>query len=332
LTFDSTGNLVDANGGLIQGYTAGIKQTETTIESAAGMGNVNPLVITKSAYVLNDLDTSAISNININPNMTIPPAATTTMTFTGNLDAAQQAGTGPLATNNNGGVLQQFNPAGTVILPTGLTAAGAAGLPQAGTVTYNAADTVLNPVTGEFTQAANLSITANGAQPVVTQGVGLDAVVADDTGTYAWEQQNPPVTPALTSQQTVYDSNGDARTVTILMYQVNDLGAAGVNAAAGPSQTMYAWYAFDTTGGAAVSTANLVGGTGIIEGEGGPVAAQDLWLRRVELESLAMLPVRSNCRIFICLRLIRELRDRLLHLAWLCHRFLLLALKLPKFS
>jgi flagellar hook protein FlgE len=278
LTFDSTGNLVDANGGLIQGYTAAIQQTTTTIESAAGMGNANPLVITKSAFVLNDLDTSAISNININPNMTIPPAATTTMTFTGNLDAAQQAATGVLTTNNNGGVLQQFIPpvgAGNneIILPTGLTAAGAAGLPQAGTVTYAAADTALN-ANGEFVQAANLSITANGPLPVVTQGVGLDAVVADDTGTYAWEQQNPPVTPALTSQETVYDSNGNARTVTIQMYQVNDLGAAGINAAAGPSQTMYAWYAFDTTGGAAVSTANLVGGTGIIEGEGGPVAAQ----------------------------------------------------------
>ncbi len=262
LTFDSTGNLVDANGGLIQGYTAAIEQTKTTIEAAALAAN--DLIVTKSAYVLNDLDTSAISNININPNMTIPPAATTTMTFTGNLDAAQQAGTAALTTNNNGGVLQQVIAGAPAqnILPTGLAG-----------VTYRAADTALN-ANGEFVQAANLSIVANGPLPVVTGGVDLAAVVAGDTGTYAWEQQ-PPVTPALTSQQTVYDSNGNARTVTIQMYQVNDLGQAGVNAAAGPSQTMYAWYAFDTTNGAAVSTADLVGGTGIIEGQLGAAAPGD---------------------------------------------------------
>jgi flagellar hook-basal body protein len=69
----------------------------------------------------------------------------------------------------------------------------------------------------------------------------------------------------LTSQQTVYDSNGNARTVTILMYQVNDI--SGTVNSAGSSQTAYAWYAFDTTGGQAVSNNTLVGGSGIIEGD-----------------------------------------------------------------
>jgi flagellar hook-basal body protein len=49
-----------------------------------------------------------------------------------------------------------------------------------------------------------------------------------------------------------------------------------VNAAGGPSQTAYAWYAFDTTGGAVPSTANLVGGSGIIEGQvGAPLTGYD---------------------------------------------------------
>ena len=91
LQFDSNGNLVDANGGLIQGYTAQIQQTETEIEAPVAADGNQTLKITRSAYVLNDLDTSAIANININPNITMPPSATTEMTFTGNLDAAQQA-------------------------------------------------------------------------------------------------------------------------------------------------------------------------------------------------------------------------------------------------
>jgi flagellar hook protein FlgE len=267
LTFDSTGNLVDANGGLIQGYTAGIEQTQTTIETLGAAGNPAALVITKSAYVLNDLDTANISNININPNMTMPPAATTQMNFIGNLDAAQQ-------TNGaTGGVEDLFQgPAANVNpnLPIGVAG-----------VTFNANDFLLGgPNANELVQQGNLSNNiVNGsvtqADPAITGAVDLAAVVAGDPGnSYAWEQQ-PPITPALTSQETVYDSNGDARTVTIQMYQVNDIGGAGVNTPGGPSQTAYAWYAFDTTNGAAVSTADLVGGTGIIEGQLGAPAAGD---------------------------------------------------------
>jgi flagellar hook protein FlgE len=273
LSFDSTGNLVDANGGLIQGYTAAMQQTTTEIETAANPVTGKVLNITKSAYVLNDLDTSAISNININPNMTMPPSATTKMTFVGNLDAAQQAATGVLATNNAGGVLQQYTPAvagppavaATWILPTGLTAAsGAAG----GTVTY-AAQLTQNG-NGEFVQTSGDSLSTG--KSLVTGAVDLNTVTANDTGTYAWE--NPAITPALTSEQTVYDSNGNARTVTILMYQVNDIGNAQINNVPGnpSSQTAYAWYAFDTTGGAAVSNTTLVGGTGILEGQLGAAA------------------------------------------------------------
>lgn len=270
LTFDSTGNLVDANGGLIQGYTAAIQQTTTTIESAgAPAAGDAALTITNSAYVLNDTNTSAISNININPNMTIPPKATTQITLVGNLDAAQQAGTvtAGVAANVNGGVLQQFIPGAAVqaILPTGLTAASTL---ANGAVTY-AAQLTQNAA-GEFVQTPGDSLSTG--QSLVTGGVNLNVVTADDTGNYAWEQQ-PAVSPAMTQQETVYDSNGIARTVTIQFYQVNDISGTTNNINPTSSQVAYAWYAFDTTGGAAVSTASLVGGTGIIEGEVGAAAA-----------------------------------------------------------
>ncbi len=269
LQFDGAGNLVDANGGLIQGYTAAIQQTTTLIETAAdnATGAV-ALNITKSAYVLNDLDTSAISNININPNITMPAAATTKMTFVGNLDAAQQVN------GATGGVEQMFT--GPAVNANPVLPLGVAGIAlnandfTAGSLAAAVAGPPAIPA-GVLVQNQNLSIAANGPVPAVTGAISVGAVQAADVGTYAWEQQ-PPVTPALTSQQTVYDSNGDARTVTVQMYQVNDIGGAGINKAAGPSQTAYAWYAFDTTGGAAVSTANLVGGTGIIEGSVGAAA------------------------------------------------------------
>jgi flagellar hook-basal body protein len=101
--------------------------------------------------------------------------------------------------------------------------------------------------------------------PIVDGGINL-GFVKIGAGNYAWEQQ-PPLPPANTLQETVYDSNGIQRQVTIQFYQVNDLGTGGVNSVNGPSQAAYAWYAFDTTGGQAVSTANLVGGTGILEGD-----------------------------------------------------------------
>jgi flagellar hook-basal body protein len=84
-------------------------------------------------------------------------------------------------------------------------------------------------------------------------------------GDYAWDQV-PPVPPAQSVSETVYDSLGNAHQITVQFYQVNDLGTAGINNPSGPNQVCYAWYAFDTTGGKTVSTANLLGGTGIYEG------------------------------------------------------------------
>ncbi len=75
------------------------------------------------------------------------------------------------------------------------------------------------------------------------------------------------MTPALTSAQTVYDSTGTAHTITTCFYQVTDISTNGINPTP-QNQVAYAWYSFDTTGGAAISTQNLLGGTGIYEGSG----------------------------------------------------------------
>jgi len=66
-------------------------------------------VITNASYQLNTSDTANITNIQINPNMTMPPKATTVMNLQGNLDAFQQATT-------SGGVLN-INPNGQPVLP-----------------------------------------------------------------------------------------------------------------------------------------------------------------------------------------------------------------------
>ena len=263
LQFDSTGNLVDANGGLIQGYNATLQQSKTILDTAADnkIGGA-PITITQSSLVLNNTNPGAITNIVIAPNMTMPSSATTQVTFTGNLDAGQQVN------GATGGVEQMFtgplvnqNP----VLPLGL--AGITLNPNDFTAGSLQPAVAVPPVpAGVLIQANNLSVAANGPQPAVTGAVTLNAVKQADAGTYAWES-SPPVTPALASSETVYDSNGDPRTITVQFYQVNDIGGAGINSAAGPSQTAYAWYAFDTTGKVPVSTSNLLGGTGIIEGD-----------------------------------------------------------------
>lgn len=116
---------------------------------------------------------------------------------------------------------------------------------------------------------------AGHTQPVIQGGVSLNAIQNPPAGTiqnFAWQQQ-PPVTPALTSSQTVYDSVGTPHTITTLFYQVEDLGQSVPPVNPSPlNQVAYAWYSFDTTNGAAVSNATLLGGTGIYEGSGQAVA------------------------------------------------------------
>jgi flagellar hook protein FlgE len=252
LTTDSNGYLVDANGGMIQGWSSVSKYTQTPISSVAGG---NPLLVTDASLQLNT--TTAPSNIQITTGMACPAKATSTMTFAGNLDAALKA-----TDSSNGGMIDlgsttaQSAAAGTLnAVKATLTAGVYAG---------NSAATSVNMV-----QATDLTNPdpAAGADKTVSTGVvenGIAVTIARGNK-YIWDDSqalaaNPPAT---TFTQTVYDSNGLAKEITVMAWQVNDLGDGAVNATS--SQAAYAWYAFDTTGGATPASTNLVGGTGLTE-------------------------------------------------------------------
>jgi flagellar hook-basal body protein len=180
--------------------------------------------------------------------------------FTGNLDAAQQA-------TDSGGVLDL----GTLMKPTlpiaiNLGIFGPVWATDSTRLTY----TTLPNGDFAFQQVAGLSTTM--AYPI-TNGmidIGLARTLG---GNYAWEQV-PPIPPTSTATSVVYDSTGAQREISVLFYQVNDLGDGGVNPSSGPNQAVYAWYAFETTGGIQPQTDHLLGGTGIIEGDCQPTTGQ----------------------------------------------------------
>ncbi len=251
LTFDGEGNLVDQNGGLVQGYNAFPDYSPKIINSAANAGLLN---ITDASVRLNSDNITQISNIHINRDMVLPPRATTEVTFSGNLDSFQQAN-----------ILDLFPPGGPT-LPIGIPLAFVGGPIDITRMQ------ILPLPTGGFAlqQVANLSTFTPGVfappAPLENGFVNLGFVRAL-AGNYAWEQPTP-VPPALQTAETVYDSLGNAREITLQFYQLADLGSANPPINAPPlSQVCYAWYAFDTTGNLPVSTANLLGGTGIGEGE-----------------------------------------------------------------
>ncbi|HVZ80439.1 MAG TPA: flagellar hook-basal body complex protein [bacterium] len=258
LTFDGNGYLVNPNGDRIQGFNALTVYNKNTINSAFNGGF---LQVTSAVPTLNTAGLSQTQDIQIPRDMTIPPKATTEVTFKGNLDSLQQ----PNLLDLFPGLFTGASPGAT--LPVGLTIAfiGPA----------NALDTTRMTVqinaSGGFTlqQAANLStfIPGNFPPPAPLENGYLSlTTVQGFGGNYAWEQ-SPPVPPAHQMSETVYDSEGNLRQITVQFYQVNDLGTNGINNPAGPNQVCYAWYAFDTTGGKPVSTAGLLGGTGIGEGD-----------------------------------------------------------------
>ncbi|HVM32072.1 MAG TPA: flagellar hook-basal body complex protein [bacterium] len=254
LSLDSNGNLVDDKGGLIQGFNASIQYTKEIINSFSSVPG-QPAVVTHANLTLNNQNPANVSNININPSMTIPPKATTQVNFAGNLDSFQQA-------NQPGGILD-LNPGGNPILPLSV------GIDLFG-FNMNNAKVQLAPLpNGGYALQQVGDLTQNtAADPYGVEYLGIDLNQAQaSAGTYAWEQQ-PPVEPATQASETTYDSLGNPHEITVLFYQVNDLGAAGINnnTAAGQSQVCYAWYAFDTTGGKAPASSNLLGGTGISEG------------------------------------------------------------------
>ena len=254
LSLDSNGNLVDNKGGLIQGYNASTQYSRLLLNSVSSTGG--PAYITYSNLTLNNTDPANITDIHIDPNMTLAPKATTEINFSGNLDSFQQPN-----------VLNLDPPQGFT-LPVGVMLSQ---IPPPNGIDTTRMTTVNLPGGGfALQQVSNLSTPAGGTQdpsPLVNGLIDLLNVQAN-AGNYAWEQQ-PPLAPATQVQETVYDSLGTPHQITTLFYQVNDLGADGINnpTAAGQSQVCYAWYAFDTSNGQPVSTANLLGGTGIWEGD-----------------------------------------------------------------
>ncbi len=278
LTLDSQGYLVDQNGGHVQGYNATSSMNQEQINAATGFiidpitGNVlqwpSPnLYVTTDSLLINNTDPSNIQDIQLNPQMTLLPKATTQINFRGNLDSYQQA-------TQPGGILNMYPPQGPT-LPIALSIA-LTSPPLNNSIDTRRLQTTPTVPPGDlfgtnwsFQQVANLSTPEPGfvgIEPIMNGFIPLGTAIAG-AGNYAWEQQ-PPLPPACQCNETVYDSTGNAHIISVLFYQVNDLGTANppVNPSPGPSQACYAWYAFDTTGGQAIKTTNLIGGTGLMEG------------------------------------------------------------------
>src|ERR1700722_1995007 len=158
LSLDSQGNLVDDNGGLIQGFNASLQYNKTVINSFSSVPG-QPLVITSADLTLNDSNPANITTININPSMTLPPKATTEVNFQGNLDSFQQPN-----------VFNLDPPAGFT-LPVGVMLAQIP--PPAG---IDTARMTTQPVAGggfSLQQVANLSIPAAGTNTPVPLDNGI---------------------------------------------------------------------------------------------------------------------------------------------------------------
>jgi len=262
LTFDGAGNLVDQNGGLIQGLTASVQYATKDIGFGQSLAGTN-LNITSAKLGFTSTSAASATDINITRDMTQPPNATTVVNFSGNLDSFTQAtdaahgGVINIANLPLGNALVAFNPGGAFVRGG---VAPAVNLQQQ----FNANQGALpnpDPAAKGNVPTVNENIWT---QPSITGGIDLNG--AQGAGPYVWDQQ-PPQNPAQQIVETVYDSTGNPRSVTINFYQVNDLGNGGINNPAGPTQVAYAWYAFDTTNGVPVNTASLVGGSGILEGD-----------------------------------------------------------------
>jgi len=253
LDFDGEGYLVDPNGGFIQGImTRGAGTTSEMYD----VDNGDPpfTILDPPSYLETNhvtfgplQESDAVGRIRIETGYVLPAKDTTSLVLSGNLDANQKA-------TFEGGILD-LNPNGRAAIPLAL----ALGLGTAAQTTNGYFDLTPIGTGGGFALHQLTRLSA----PVMSAGVPLSAAQANDGNIW----QDPDNVPAARTDQTVYDPKGNERQISILFYQVNDLGDGGINSTDGPSQAAYAWYAFDTTGGANPSNANLVAGTGILEGE-----------------------------------------------------------------
>ncbi len=275
LTIDGQGYLVDSNGDHVQGFNAvnSITQEQINAQTPAvfegGIEIAAPapsLWVTSDSLKLNNTDPTQIQDIRLDTQMTLLPKATTEVTFQGNLDSWQQA-------NQPGGVLDLYPIQGPT-LPVAFSMAliNFFDPPLNNAIDTRRMQTTVNPLPGSdysLQQVNGLSTQEPGytqIEPLLNGFIPLSAAIAGQ-GNYAWEQ-SPPLPPACQSNETVYDSTGNAHTISVLFYQVNDLGTANPPINPSPlNQACYVWYAFDTTGGQPIKTANMLGGTGIEEGD-----------------------------------------------------------------
>lgn len=173
-----------------------------------------------------------------------------TVNLAGNLNAAQPA-------SSSGGVLN-LSPSGTAILPMGW-------LGILGSNFWNSAKMQVISYGGSGGTALQLvsdptqPVDSSNPQPHLTTPL-LNGGLASPFP-YTW------TTPACSADKTVIDSGGNSRQITFQFFQVHDLGTASPTINSAPlTQAIWAWYAFDTTGGAAVGSSSLLGGTGVAEG------------------------------------------------------------------
>lgn len=258
LSLDGNGYLVDPEGDRIQGYNALLEYDKTTINSAFNGGFAQ---VTNAKLNLNSTGIAQTQDIQLPRDMTLPPKATDQVTFKGNLDSLQQPNVLDLFPGLFGGA----SPGPT--LPVGLTIAF---IGPANAIDNTRMTVQVNATGGiDLKQVNGLGtfIPGNFPPPAPLENgfISLQTVQGFG-GNYAWDKQ-PPTPPAQQLSENIYDSQGNPRQITVQFYQVNDLGKNGINNPSGPNQVCYAWYAFDTSGGKQVSTTNLLGGTGIGEGD-----------------------------------------------------------------
>ncbi|HUO57738.1 MAG TPA: SBBP repeat-containing protein, partial [bacterium] len=189
---------------------------------------------------------------------TVSCGAQTIVNFTGNLSSQQRA-------DQSGGILQLGTLSSPLLPFRAMNPSLNSSFAQV--IAWNGGSAIqqLNPLGTTLDSSSNAL--PHHAQGLMMSGENMPTAQGNGTTSYAWNQGSSfPTAYALS--KSVIDSKGATRQFEILLYQVNDLGTAGINANP-PAQVIYAWYAFETTGGQQPSNSNLIGGTGIFEGNQG---------------------------------------------------------------
>ena len=183
-----------------------------------------------------------------------------TLHFAGNLNSAQRA-------DQAGGFVDQST------LPTWISASGSALTNSAklAMVAYNTTGYAYHQVADFTTPEDATNPIPHLTTPLLNGGMPVTSVFP--LATFNWDQASP-LPPAASCAKPVTDAEGHPREVTFQFYQVNDLGQAGVNPNP-PHQAAWAWFAFETTGGVAPSTAHLLGGSALVEGYPGEPCSCD---------------------------------------------------------